>query len=130
MVQVADLWPGTSGAYPTDLVAAGDRLVFAADDGASGRELWITDGAHVQRLPEAWPGAAASTPTAVAVDPAATRILFSAVGPTTWREPYRIDLRFFADGFESRQQHSLVGDCALTGEIGDSYLISRQGSRR
>jgi ELWxxDGT repeat protein len=101
VVQVADLWPGTSSAYPSDLVAAGDRLVFAADDGTSGRELWITDGALVQRLPEAWPGAAASTPTAVAVDPAATRILYSAFGPTTWREPYRIDLRLFADGFES-----------------------------
>ena len=46
-------------------------------------------------------GSRREPPLAVAVDPAATRILFSAFGPATWREPYRIDLRLFADGFES-----------------------------
>lgn len=99
VARVADLVPGLGSSSPTDLVAAGDRLVFVADDGVAGRELWITDGASVTRLPEAWPGIAASRPQAVAVDPAATRIFFSALGPTTWREPYRIDLRLFADGF-------------------------------
>ncbi len=99
VARVADLWPGTTGSYPSDLVAAGDRLLFVADDGVAGAELWITDGASVQRLPEAWPGVAASRPQAVAVNPAATRILFSAFGPATWREPYRIDLLLFADGF-------------------------------
>ncbi len=101
VARVADLVPGLGSSGPTDLVAAGNRLVFVADDGVAGRELWITEGTTVQRLPEAWPGVAASRPQAVSVDPAATRIYFSAFGPTTWREPYRIDLRLFADGFES-----------------------------
>ena len=74
---------------------------IAADDGVAGRELWITDGVSVRLLPEAWPGVAASRPQSVAVDPAATRILFSALGSETWREPYRIDLQLFRDGFES-----------------------------
>ena len=101
MARVADLLPGVGSSSPTDLVAAGNRLVFAADDGVAGRELWITDGVSVRLLPEAWPGVAASRPQSVAVDPAATRILFSALGSETWREPYRIDLQLFRDGFES-----------------------------
>ena len=101
VARVADLLPGVGSSGPTDLVAAGNRLVFAADDGVAGRELWITDGVSVRLLPEAWPGVAASRPQSVAVDPAATRILFSALGSETWREPYRIDLQLFRDGFES-----------------------------
>lgn len=100
VAQVADLEPGAGSSSPSELVAAGDRLVFVADDGA-GDELWIADGAGVRRLPEAWPGTGASAPTDVAVDPAATRIYFSGIGPGTWREPWRVDLRLFADGFES-----------------------------
>lgn len=97
--QVADLHPGAASSVPAKLTAAGNRLVFAADDGSTGRELWITDGTALQRLPEAWPGVGASNPLEVAVDSSATRIFYSALGAATWREPYRIDLRLFADGF-------------------------------
>ena len=99
--QVADLRPGTAGSSPSQLLAAGGRLLFAADDGVAGRELWIADGSSLRRLPETWTGVASSNPLEVAVDPAATRICFSAASAATWREPYRIDLRLFADGFES-----------------------------
>jgi ELWxxDGT repeat protein len=101
VAQVADLRPGAGYSSPGGLVAAGDRLLFAADDGVNGRELWLAAATSVRRLPEVWPGVGASTPLAVAVDPAATRIFFSALGPSTWREPYRIDLQLFQDGFES-----------------------------
>jgi ELWxxDGT repeat protein len=30
--------------FPADLAVVGNRVLFAADDGASGRELWATDG--------------------------------------------------------------------------------------
>lgn len=99
--QVADLRPGTASSSPAELVAAGDRLIFAADDGVSGRELWVADATSARRLPEAWPGVGASNPLEVAVDPSATRILFSALGAATWREPHRIDLQLFRDGFEN-----------------------------
>lgn len=98
--QVADLRPGADGSYPEALVAAGSRLIFSADDGSVGRELYIVDGSSCHLLPEAWPGVGASSPQEVAVDPAVTRIYFSAFGPATWREPYRIDLVLFRDGFE------------------------------
>ena len=62
---VVDLWPGSlpeGGAGPSDLTwLAGAGLVFAADDGVHGRELWITQGgaATTQLLADVRPGAAA-----------------------------------------------------------------------
>ena len=44
---IRDLCPGTCGSrYPgwSALAALGDRVVFAADDGVHGVELWVTDG--------------------------------------------------------------------------------------
>ena len=118
--QVADLWPGTASSSPSDLVAAGGRLVFAADDGVAGRELWITDGTTVRRLPEAWPGAGASTPLEVAVDLAATRIFYSALGPTTWREPYPHRSATLRRRLRDRQQLRLVGERALRRRLSSS----------
>jgi hypothetical protein len=41
---VKDIRPGTEGSNPNSLVAAEDHLYFVADDGVSGREVWISDG--------------------------------------------------------------------------------------
>ncbi len=44
---IRDLCPGTCGSrfpYWSELAALGDEVVFAADDGVHGLELWITDG--------------------------------------------------------------------------------------
>jgi large repetitive protein len=44
---IRDLCPGTCGSrFPNwnDLAPLGDRVVFAADDGVHGVELWVTDG--------------------------------------------------------------------------------------
>ena len=44
---IRDLCPGTCGTrfpYWSDMAALGDQVVFAADDGVHGLELWITDG--------------------------------------------------------------------------------------
>jgi len=38
-----DLAPGPQGSRPGELMVAGDRLYFTADDGASGRQLWVLD---------------------------------------------------------------------------------------
>lgn len=37
---VADIWPGPSSSSPQDFIALGDVLLFTADDGVHGRELW------------------------------------------------------------------------------------------
>ena len=43
--QLADIMPGAHGSAPADLTPdAAGGLVFAADDGVAGRELWATDG--------------------------------------------------------------------------------------
>jgi ELWxxDGT repeat protein len=43
-VLVADINPGAAYSSPSDFVAHGDRLFFAATDTSHGRELWETDG--------------------------------------------------------------------------------------
>jgi ELWxxDGT repeat protein len=52
---VEDLFPGMSSldptdpnsSYPSDLLAFGGQLYFAADDGQHGTELWVSDGTAV-----------------------------------------------------------------------------------
>ncbi len=76
---VADLWTGMSvpypGAFPAaassrpgDITALGDgRAVFAAEDGANGRELWVTDGteAGTRLVADVWEGGGSGNPGGV-----------------------------------------------------------------
>lgn len=68
MTQLRDIWPGNGSSVPTSELSAGarvgDRVVFAAADGQTGRELWVTDGtsAGTQLLRDLWPGASAGLP--------------------------------------------------------------------
>jgi ELWxxDGT repeat protein len=59
-----DINPGSANSYPRDFVALESKLLFTADDGAHGRELWITDGtaAGTQMLVDLQPGATGSDP--------------------------------------------------------------------
>ena len=42
--RVKDIFPGTGGSFPTDLVTHEGRLYFAATDPTTGKELWTSDG--------------------------------------------------------------------------------------
>jgi len=61
---VADIWPGTSGSIPENLVAANGRVFFSANDGAHGSELWLTYGAAgtTYRVSDIAPGPSGSNP--------------------------------------------------------------------
>jgi ELWxxDGT repeat protein len=60
---VKDIRSGPRGSQPSQLTSAGDHLFFAADDGLSGVELWVSDGsetgtrlvADISGAPSAWP---------------------------------------------------------------------------
>jgi ELWxxDGT repeat protein len=54
----------TESSDPTDLVRAGSRVFFVANDGLSGRELWVTNGTFqgTRRVADLVPGPAGSTP--------------------------------------------------------------------
>ena len=58
--------PGTiTSSSPQDLTASSGNVFFSADDGSSGRELWISDGtpAHTLRVKDIVAGAGSSAPT-------------------------------------------------------------------
>jgi ELWxxDGT repeat protein len=42
-VPVADIWPGSGSSRPEQLTPWGDSLIFIADDGTNGAELWAVD---------------------------------------------------------------------------------------
>ncbi|HSG39256.1 MAG TPA: ELWxxDGT repeat protein, partial [Thermoanaerobaculia bacterium] len=50
-VQVKDIQPGAGLSFPSQLIAAGNVVLFSADDGAAGRELWKTDGTEAGTVP-------------------------------------------------------------------------------
>jgi ELWxxDGT repeat protein len=39
-VMVRDIYPGSTGSNPTNLVSMNNKLYFTADNGVHGRELW------------------------------------------------------------------------------------------
>lgn len=41
---------------PTDLINYNSKIFFTADDGAHGRELWVTDGTETKLLKDIYPG--------------------------------------------------------------------------
>ncbi|MBZ4373431.1 ELWxxDGT repeat protein [Corallococcus sp. AS-1-6] len=61
---VGDVRRGAEGSAPEALVEVGGQAFFAADDGVSGRELWVTDGSatEARRVKDVRPGAYGSTP--------------------------------------------------------------------
>jgi len=59
---VADIAPGSASASPRFAVALGSALLFQADDGSSGAELWRSDGSEAQLVLDIRPGVAGSRP--------------------------------------------------------------------
>ncbi|HNE14670.1 MAG TPA: hypothetical protein PLL39_01515, partial [Rhodocyclaceae bacterium] len=74
--------PGSvKGSNPYYLTPAGDSLYFSANDGASGRELWRTDGVTTQRVADLTAGSGGSSPYELtAVQTAAGQRMFFVSG--------------------------------------------------
>ena len=59
---VQDLWGGASGSQPANMIAFDGKLIFSANDGASGVELWQYDGATISQVGDINAGAGSSNP--------------------------------------------------------------------
>ncbi len=87
--QVIDLFPGPDSSSPSDLIhVGGSTVVFRADDGTSGKELWRTDGVTTTLVADINPGSASSTPTLM-LQMSPGVIVFRAAGPGTGAELWR-----------------------------------------
>ncbi len=90
--RVADLNPGAGSSNPRDLVPLGSRrLLFVADNGTGGEELWETDGsAAATRARFTRPGPTGSGARAVTVR-GDGRVLFAADDGALGQEPWVFD---------------------------------------
>lgn len=85
---VADLRPGGASSLPADSrvegVAFGGGVLFAADDGSRGSELWFSDGATARLVRDIVPGTGPSSPRNFAM--AGGRAFFVATTPAEGAE--------------------------------------------
>lgn len=88
---VRELNPGTASSLPNHFERLGDRVLFSADDGLHGRELWITDGTAqgTRLLVDLVPGSQGSDP--VGLRRIGTRVVFAARTPGLGLEPWVSD---------------------------------------
>lgn len=93
--RVLDLAPGVTDASPQQLLSAGERLFFQAQDAPSGsgtgQELWVTDGtaAGTSLVVDLRPGIAGSSPVPLLA--ASDGIYFSAIDLDVGTELYHTD---------------------------------------
>lgn len=108
--RIADIAPGAAGSDPQSITeVSGLTVVFSADDGISGRELWASDGteAGTRMLQDIVPGPAGSDPSQfttsgtllyfTATDPAGGPALYVAFRSRLGGRVYERD--FDGDGF-------------------------------
>ncbi len=88
---VADIRGGPSSSGSSNIVALADRVVFDADDGVFGREIWVSTGTGqgTQRLLDINPGAASSGPGDITRE--GNRAFFTATDGASGRELYITD---------------------------------------
>ena len=87
--QVVDLFPGPDSSTPSDLIhVGGSTVVFRADDGTSGNELWRSDGVTTTQVADINPGSVSSSPVDMFLMSPGI-IVFRASGPGTGAELWR-----------------------------------------
>jgi ELWxxDGT repeat protein len=80
---------GGAGSYPIGMTRLSDRVLFSADDGVSGRELWASDGEAAGLVLDIAPGSGGSWPAGLANVGGA--VMFSAWDACGGREPWWTD---------------------------------------
>lgn len=87
---VMDIRNGAMSSNPTNMVAVGGSVYFAATDGVSGQELWKSDGTTTVRAADINQGAGDSNPTNLTV--VGNKIFFSASDAAAGRELWVYDV--------------------------------------
>jgi ELWxxDGT repeat protein len=103
-VLVKDINPGSSyshsppayyefGSRPAGFTAVGGKVVFAANDGSTGREIWVTDGSTngTSLLKDIYPGGESNPDNFIKLG---NTVYFTALGPAAGIELWRTDGTF------------------------------------
>ena len=126
---VADLNPGGTAttpysSFPRELTVVDDKLYFSADDGISGRELWVYDpetGAPPERVYDIATGPDSSGPSQISALAITTPLLASVFedGP-----PAEIDLSPFGSGVDSDDDGTTLNYAVISGPSAGSASIA------
>ena len=109
---VKDIAPGPDGSHPEGLAVVGGQLLFAADDGTTGHEPWISDGTPhgTFRVADLHPGPDASSPEGFAA--LGSEVFFSA-----------------DDGRHGRELHAFTLGAVHAPCAQDATVLCLQGGR-
>ena len=131
---VADIRPGTEFSFIRDIVALDDRLIFAANDGIFGNELWVSRGTgqSTLRLTDLNPGSASTSITGLTR--VGNQVFFIATTPTVGTELFVTDgtaagTRIVVDLFPGLGSSFVAASTAVLAKSSDNRLIFRPTSQ-
>jgi ELWxxDGT repeat protein len=103
----------TSGTNLQSLIAFDNQVYFAGDNGANGRELWISDGtqAGTNELADIWPGINGSAPMPFFI--CNNKLFLQANNGTDGFELYELCLGPVIDSFTANTNEICTGDSAI-----------------
>lgn len=127
-VMLKDVFPGTNGSRPENLVVTSGRAWFVADDGVNGREVWTTDGtpANTRLVADIMPNSGRTDPGShpQELTVVGDKLFFTALIPGTSAQDYGRELI----AVDLRTHKVTVIDLAARASLsGVSDLIAYQG---
>jgi len=118
--RVKDINPGPPGSFPSYITRLGKQVIFNADDGVHGGELWRSDGTEsgTRMIGEITPGKKGTNMAWLTA--AGSSVYLTADTPGHWLEPWRTDgrrLGLVAPEHEGPEWDNITSFAGLDGKV-------------